>query len=157
MKRVIGLKPATIVEIIAALFILLFLYTALSKSVQISNTVNVLKKTPILSGIAEATAWGVVIAEYILAALLFLPRTRKAGLYASLILMTGFTVYIGYMMAFVPNLPCSCGGVISKMTWNQHLLFNIAFAFISLTGILLDRKRFKTKREEIDATPIVFT
>jgi putative oxidoreductase len=157
MKRVIGLKPATIIEIIAALFILLFLYTALSKSFQISSTVDVLTKTPILSGLAEATAWSVVIAEYIIAVLLFLPRTRKAGLYTSLILMAGFTVYIGYMMAFVPKLPCSCGGVLSKMTWTQHLLFNISFAFLALTAILLDRKQLKPKQEKIETAPIIFT
>lgn len=158
MKNIIGLKPATIVEIIAALFILLFLYTALIKSFQINSTVNVLQKTPLFSGIAEVAAWGLVIIEHIVAALLFLPRTRKVGLYASLILMIGFTIYIGYMMAFVPDLPCSCGGVISKMSWTQHLFFNLVFVGIALTGVLLQRKWLKkTDPKETETTPIVFT
>ena len=47
------MKKNTIVEIISALFILLFLYTALSKTFQINNTVNVLLKTPIFANIAK--------------------------------------------------------------------------------------------------------
>jgi putative oxidoreductase len=157
MKKIIGLKPTSVIEIIAALFILLFLYTALNKSFQISSTTDVLKKTPILSGIAGSTAWSVVIAEYIIAALLFLPRTRRTGLYASLILMTGFTAYVGYMMVFVPDLPCSCGGVISKMTWGQHLIFNLVFVLLALTGILLQRNRLKEDPKDTETTPLVFT
>jgi putative oxidoreductase len=155
MKKIIGLKPATIIEIIAALFILLFLYTALNKSFQISSTVDVLKKTPIFSGIAETTAWSVVIIEYIVAFLLFLPSVRKAGLYGSLLLMSGFTIYIIYMKVFVPNLPCSCGGVISAMTWNQHLLFNIFCTLLALTGILLSSRHYQKLNTKIPQ--IVYT
>lgn len=149
------LKRGTIVEIISALFILLFLYTALSKSFGIDSTVNVLNKTPVLSGFAQEMAWAVVITEFIVAGLLFFPRTRNLGLYLSLALMTGFTVYIAYMMSFVPNLPCSCGGVISKMTWKQHLIFNIFFILLALMGILLGRKRVEQNDKE--NIPVVFT
>src|SRR6185312_1492234 len=109
--RFIVTKRKLVVEIIAALFILLFLYTALNKTFQIGSTENVLKKTPMFSGIARETAWGVVALEFIVSFMLFLPRTRKIGLYASLFLMISFTGYIAYMKAFVPDLPCSCGGV----------------------------------------------
>jgi len=135
------LKKGTIVEIIAALLILLFLYTAISKSFQINNTVYVLEKTPVLSGSPETIAWTVVVVEYILTALLFIPGLRKLGLYGSLFLLVSFTIYIGYMMTFVPKLPCSCGGVISQMTWKQHLIFNICFILLALAGILLSRRQ----------------
>ena len=142
-KRLFEMTPGRrkmVVEVIAALFILLFLYTAINKSLAIKPTVAVIDKTPFFSNFPEVTAWTVVIAEYIAAALLFFPQTRKIGLYGSLVLMAGFTLYIGYMKAFVPNLPCSCGGVISKLTWNQHLVFNIFFTLLAGYGIRLMRK-----------------
>lgn len=139
--RFVEKNRRTIVEVISALFILLFLYTALSKSYEITNTVVVLKYTRIFKPVATEFAWGVVIIEYIVTGLLFIPRTKKIGLYASLILMLTFTVYIISMLAFIPNLPCSCGGIISKMTWKQHLFFNLAFILLALAAILLNRKR----------------
>jgi hypothetical protein len=85
-----------------------------------------------------------------------MPRTRKLGLYISLGLMMAFTGYISYMMIFIPDLPCSCGGVISKMTWGQHLIFNVFFMLLALTGILLNRKRFNIDREP-ESIQVVFT
>ena len=134
-------RRSTIVEVISALFILLFLYTAISKSLDINRTVAVVQRNPLLLNHAESVSWAVVIIEYIVSILLFLPKTRKSGLYISLSLMLIFIGYILYMMTFVPNLPCSCGGVISKMSWKQHLFFNIFFAGLAFSGIRLSRKR----------------
>jgi len=152
------MKRSTIVEIIAALFIILFLYTALSKSFEISKTIDVLNKTPRLSAYSHELAWAIVFLEYGAALLLFIPQTRKKGMSASLCLMVGFTFYILYMFASVPHLPCSCGGVISKMSWKQHLLFNILFVFLALLGILLDRKRTKSRAQgALTTIPIIST
>jgi putative oxidoreductase len=133
-------RRKNIVEVISALFILLLLYTALSKTMNIGPTVDVLKRTPFFKAFPVEAAWGVVIVEYLVAILLFIPRTRKLGLYSSLSLMIGFIGYIIWMKIVVPDLPCSCGGVISKLTWNQHLVFNFGFALLALCGILLKQK-----------------
>lgn len=132
-------RRQTIVEIISALFILLFLYTAINKSMNIQSTARVLAKSPFFPAYSLIIAWTVVIMEYVVAAMLFFHKTRKAGLYLSFWLMAGFTAYIAYMKAFVPDLPCSCGGVISGMTWNQHLVFNIFFTLLALAGIYLTK------------------
>jgi hypothetical protein len=150
-------KRKIAVEIISSLFILLFLYTALSKSFQIQNTINVLKKTPFFTSFPEVTAWSIVVIEYIIAALLFLPQTWKVGMVSSFVLMVGFTLYIGYMKAFISNLPCSCGGVISKMTWNQHLIFNIFFTVLALLGILLGIRSSRPEEPNTDPSTVVFT
>ena len=55
----------------------------------------------------------------------------------SLILVTAFTSYIICMKAFVEKLPCSCGGVIAKLSWNQHLLLNLGFVLLALGAIAL--------------------
>lgn len=145
-------RKSTIIEIISALFILLFVYTALSKLTEFSNFRNTLWRAPLLQNIATPVAWTIPIVELLISLLLFIPKTRLPGLYSSFILMTGFTLYIGYMLAFESNLPCSCGGVIQNMTWTQHLLFNTFFILLAFIGIKLSKQN--TKRDNI---PVVFT
>jgi hypothetical protein len=150
-------RRQTIVETISALLILLFLYTALSKSFDINKTISVLHATPWLSKYSIALAWTVVILEYIVSFFLFIPKLRKLGLYGSFILMISFTFYIAFMMSFVRHLPCSCGGVISKMSWDQHLIFNIFFSLLAFVAIFLERKILKLHQHKIDQSSIVFT
>jgi len=138
--RFVEVNRKMIVEVISALFILLFLYTAINKTSHIQSTVNVIKRAPVISLFPVTMAWAIVVIEYITSLLLFLPKTRKAGLYTSLGLMISFTLFIGYMMVFIPKLPCSCGGIISKLTWNQHLVFNILLSMLALTAVLFQRK-----------------
>jgi hypothetical protein len=59
------------------------------------------------------------------------------ALYASLTLMTIFTAYIIAILQFSYTIPCSCGGVLSKLSWQTHLVFNIGFMVLAAAGILL--------------------
>ncbi len=136
-------KSSTILEAICGLFILLFVYTAISKLQTYDSFKIVLRKSPLISDLAGVIAWLLPAAELVAAILLFIPRTRKYGLYACLLLMTVFTAYLGYMIAFTPHLPCSCGGVIKGMTWSQHLLFNTFFLGLALVGIWLNNRKPK--------------
>jgi len=38
------------------------------------------------------------------------------------------------------HLPCTCGGIISKMSWKQHLGFNALFILVGLIGIIKTKK-----------------
>ena len=137
------MKPSTIhsvIELSAALFILLFVYTATSKLLGMLAFHNTIAQFPLLQRYSLAISWFIPISELIIAVWLFFPLTRILGLYASLGLMTLFTVYIAFAMVYSSHLPCSCGGVISKMTWKQHLLFNLFFIGVAVTGIVLQRK-----------------
>jgi len=134
------MKKKNIVEIISALFILLFMYTALNKLYEPGRFRWVLNNSPLIKDFAGFVTYAVPIAELTLATLLFFPKSRKIGLYGSLGIMTVFTLYIGYMIAFTPNLPCSCGGVLQQMTWTQHLLFNMFFTLLALMAILFQRR-----------------
>lgn len=127
-------------EIIAALFIFLFSYTALSKLLDYNSFEYVLSKSPFIDELAGFLAIALPAIELLVSLLLLVPITRKMGMYSSLLLMIAFTLYLGYMVAFEPNKPCSCGGVISKMTWEQHLVFNIFFTFLALVGVVLESK-----------------
>jgi hypothetical protein len=68
------------------------------------------------------------------------PGTRLFGLYSSISLLTLFTGYLVVMIKSYTTLPCTCGGVISEMTWPQHLLFNLGFIILGCVGIRLQTK-----------------
>jgi hypothetical protein len=129
--------------IIAALFILLFVYTSLNKLASLKTFRMTLYQSPWLSDHAGWITITLPVAELLTALLLFIPSARLYGLYSTLILLLGFTIYLGYMIAFAPHLPCSCGGVLSGMTWKQHLAFNMVFILLGILGIWVQKKSGK--------------
>jgi uncharacterized membrane protein YphA (DoxX/SURF4 family) len=132
------------VEIISSLLILLFVYTAISKLLDYRSFKLVMQRSPLIAGISIFLTWFLPVIELLAATLLLIPSWRPWGMSFSLLLMTTFTLYIAYMILFATHLPCSCGGVLSQLSWPQHLLFNITFMLIALTGYILTRnnKRF---------------
>ncbi|WP_394353134.1 MauE/DoxX family redox-associated membrane protein [Mucilaginibacter humi] len=55
--------------------------------------------------------------------------------------MAAFTIYTGFgRIPFFPLVPCSCGGVVRKMSWRLHLVFNVFFLLLSSLGIYTERK-----------------
>lgn len=129
-------------EIIAALFILLFVYTATSKLKDFNSFYFTLQNSPLLHRYAKVVALLLPVTELVIAGLLFFPRSRRTGLYFSFLLMIIFTFYIGGLLLSSSKLPCSCGGVIRQMTWKQHLVFNIFFTALAGLSIYLRNKRF---------------
>lgn len=133
-----------VAEIIGGLFILLFLYTALSKLSEIALFRLVLRSSPLISDYANLVSILIPVSEILVSLLLFIPGTRRRGLYAAFLLMLIFTLYLAYMLSFTEQLPCSCGGVISRLSWKQHLVFNIAFTLLAIAGIRLSREPRRT-------------
>jgi hypothetical protein len=152
------MKKTIIVEILSSLLILLFVYAALSKLFDYENFKLQLGKSPFITGFEGTVAWAIPAVEILTGLFLLIKRTRLFGLYVSLFLMTMFTAYIYAMLHYSYYIPCSCGGILSKMTWNQHLLFNILFVIFSITGILLEtRKNEGIKTEAFQLEDPVFT
>lgn len=131
---------ASILEIISFLLILLFMYAAVSKLLDYQTFKIQLGKSPFITQFASLTAWALPVGEIIVGLALVSNKTRLLGLYASLFLMTMFTAYIYAMLQFSYYIPCSCGGILSKLDWNDHLWFNIFFVALSVIGIILKVK-----------------
>jgi hypothetical protein len=123
-------------EITSLLFILLFVYAAVSKLIDVENFSIQIGQSPILSANPKSIAWGVPTVELVIAGLLVFETTRIIGLYCCFGLMTLFTVYIILASRFSDYVPCSCGGVIQNLSWNQHLVFNIVFVLLGLAGVI---------------------
>lgn len=134
------LKKRLAVDIIAHLFIILFLYTGIAKLIEFDVFQEQLMDSPLLSFAAPVVAWGLPITEFIVSIALFLPKYRLRGLYAIFILMILFTAYVGILLSISTELPCSCGGIIEALSWPAHLAVNIALVGLALTGIILAKK-----------------
>lgn len=129
-----------IFDVITYLFVLLFVYTAASKLSEIENFKRVLLHYPLISSLNTVIAYFIPCLELMISLLLIVPSTKKAGLVASLVLMISFLIYILYMFSFGIELPCSCGGIISKLSWQNHIWFNSIFILLAIIGIKLYRK-----------------
>jgi len=124
-------------EIIAILFIILWVYAGMSKLMDYEKFRFQLGRSPFIQNIAPFIAIFLPTGEIVIAILLTTKRTRSYAMYASFFLMLLFTGYIYAMLHYSYFIPCSCGGILSKMSWNTHLAFNIVFTLLSLAGILL--------------------
>jgi uncharacterized membrane protein YphA (DoxX/SURF4 family) len=133
-----AIKRTLVVEIISSLLILLFMYAAVSKLLDYETFKLQLSKSPFITQFAGVTAWALPVGEILVGLALSFKKTRLLGLYASLFLMTMFTAYIWVMLNYSYDIPCSCGGVLSKMSWNEHFWFNILFVVASIVGIIIN-------------------
>ncbi|WP_217643911.1 MauE/DoxX family redox-associated membrane protein [Pedobacter rhizosphaerae] len=125
----------------SALLILLWGYAAFSKFADYGRFVAQMKLAPLplMKHLAPVLGIVVPLTELVIIGLLFSERFRKTGLWLSFLLLLSFTVYISIMLLSGLSLPCTCGGLISKLGWRQHLIFNASFMLISLLPFLWTR------------------
>jgi hypothetical protein len=150
------IKRNWLTNIFASLFIFLFVYTATNKLLDIDKFRTIISQSPIIHAGANIISWAVPIIELGISILLFIRWSREYGFLASVIIMAVFTLYVAYMILFSPHLPCSCGGVIAKMSWTQHLLFNSVFLFLAFLGWRITKSMNKDfiAIDRISRTPV---
>lgn len=122
---------------IVSLLTLLFGYTAMMKILNHESFRHALEQMPLLKTGAAVIAWAVPLTELMIVLLLLFPGTGVKGIWASLLLLTVFTCYLGYMVLSDSKLPCSCGGIISTLSWNEHIVVNLLFIGLSALGVWL--------------------
>ncbi len=126
-----------LIFVISQVCIFLFLYTGYAKLKYHTRFLNGLYHVAIISRFAFYISWLVPLAEILVATLLVIPRTVKIGFYNFLGLMTVFTVYILSVLLWASKLPCHCGGAIEKLSWTQHVWFNLAFIGLAIFALRL--------------------
>jgi hypothetical protein len=135
------MKRKIIIEIISSLLILLFLYASISKWLDFNLFIGEMNNQPLPNWMTPYLVWSIPMIEVLIALALIFEKSRLPALYASLILMLLFTIYSAAILLHAfKYIPCSCGGVIRKLTWPQHLFFNLFFVGISLVGIVLKKR-----------------
>ncbi|OQP65372.1 hypothetical protein A3860_17040 [Niastella vici] len=137
------MKPSklnTFTEAITILFVILFLYTGISKLMDYTVFKEQIATSPILAPVSRWIAAALPWMEFAIVILLAIPKWRLKGLYASFIIMILFTGYIISMLTFNKDIPCSCGGVIELLSWNQHIIFNTVFILLAAIAIAIEKR-----------------
>lgn len=130
-----------LIEVFVAILLIIWLHTSISKLLDFSGLKIQMFQSPVFRKIPTLAAVIGPSLEIIAALLLIFKRTRLAGFFLSFVLMLFFSWYVAYLMLTMPNLPCSCGGVVGWLNWPQHLTLNIFLTIISLTGFFLVRRQ----------------
>ncbi|MES2376670.1 MAG: MauE/DoxX family redox-associated membrane protein [Bacteroidota bacterium] len=113
----------------------LFIYTAYAKTIDHDRFLKGLTRVHLINGLAVFISFVVPVVEFIIALLLLIPKTAKIGLYCFIAVMTAFTFYIISAIIWEKTLPCHCGGAIEKLSWSQHIWFNLAFISIAIFAL----------------------
>lgn len=152
MRRLRIIMPV----LISCFFIVLFIYASVSKMLDFENFQVQLGQSPLLSAYAGVISYGVIGLEIGIAVLLLFSKGRQIGLYASFGLMVAFTVYIYLILNYSDFVPCSCGGILEKMSWDQHFVFNIGCVLLAFTGIIFNGRE-AAHRPSRPAAALAFT
>lgn len=121
------------------------MYAAISKLLDYRQFRMQLGQSPLLARFSGLVVWAIPTIEIVISVLLIFERTRLLGLLVSFSLMIMFTAYIILITRFTASVPCSCGGILENLSWNEHLIFNVAFALLALIGIVLSYKQLVTR------------
>lgn len=126
---------------IVSLFILLFIYTATSKIYAFRDFDNILHFVPVFGSFHLTIAVLIISSQIIIGALLIIPSTKDRGLYATLVLMFIFTIYLIYMVFFENVRPCSCGGISAQLSWENHIWLNMILTGLAFLGLLTNQNK----------------
>lgn len=136
-------KLFLIKESIVALLILLFAYTAFSKFIEYDIFVFQMQLVPLplMGEIAPTLGWMVPLVECLIVIALMIGKWRTIGLYSSLLLLFIFEGYISILLLSGYDLPCTCGGIISKMGWKEHLIFNAILILLTVFALYFNKEK----------------
>jgi putative oxidoreductase len=129
---------------ISAFLIILFVYTAVSKLLDLEEFESQLARQTLPDWSVKWLLWLIPAAELVVSLLLVYRPTRQIGFYSSAILMLVFTGYIGLVLLNVfDRVPCSCGGVIRHMGFGAHFVINLFFLVLSMLGVYMSNREKK--------------
>lgn len=148
------MKKEYYIQVCRYLLIVLWIYAAGSKLWSYSAFKIQLSRQPLPGWSAPILQWLLPLTELVAVALLCFQRSIRAGFSLSSVLMTSFTIYVGLGLLHVYNkVPCVCGGILGKMGWSDHFIFNSFFLLLSLIGMLLPKNSFMSLRRTYSAIP----
>ncbi|SMD01304.1 MauE/DoxX family redox-associated membrane protein [Pedobacter nyackensis] len=129
----------------------LFLTSAYTKIEEHDRFMNGLLKVAFISHYAWLISWTVPVAEIVVSLFLIIPKTHKWGLYGFIGLMMVFTIYIGSMLLWSEKLPCHCNLLIEKLSWGEHVVFNLAFVGLAAFALwLIKNNQYKSLIKQND-------
>ena len=135
------MKQRIFIEATSVLFIIVFLYTGLSKLQAHLTFIYTIGWWAPLKPLAPLISYAVPAALIGIAILMLFDRFKLLAMTGAMSMMLIFIGYISFMKIHETNLPCSCGGIIAILTWNQQLMVNIVLLMMSVFSWRMLRKR----------------
>jgi hypothetical protein len=123
---------------------IIFFYSGVDKLLYFDQFVNNFSKSPFSPQqyLRELCA-AIIFLEIGFSLLLFFDETKRISLIGFGILSFLFSLYISLMIFYSPYLPCSCGGIIDLLSWNEHLVLAICLFFLSFYSSYLIKNENK--------------
>ncbi|HMI67796.1 MAG TPA: MauE/DoxX family redox-associated membrane protein [Cyclobacteriaceae bacterium] len=131
------MKKSTIIEIFAFSLILLFVYAAFSKVLDLEKFRIQIGQSPLLTKLQSSVSIVIPLVEIVCSMMLAIPKYRLVGFALAFGLMSMFNAYIISILQFSEHIPCACGGVLQFLGWKRHLLFNCFFGGVAAAGFVL--------------------
>ncbi|RQO75626.1 hypothetical protein DBR43_09825 [Pedobacter sp. KBW06] len=133
-------KDRFVVLIIVMLYVFLFFYAAAFKLFDVDQFRMQIGQSPLLTDFSGILSWLIPVSEIVIGCCLIIPDLRLKALYAALTLMLMFIAYIITILGYSDYIPCACGGILERLSWKGHLIFNGVFAVLGIAGILLETR-----------------
>lgn len=125
-------------QLIVAAFVLLLSYAALNKLMNYEAARRAMLMQVFSRKVALVLVWLVPVIELLLVLLLLFVRTRLLGLWMATLLMLAFSIYLVVAnLGGFGKVPCGCGGILGKMDYKVHLVFNLFFVALGVWGIVM--------------------
>jgi hypothetical protein len=119
----------------------IFLYAGILKLLELNTFYAQLAKSPLIPlGFNKIVGISVISIELYTCYLIYKKQFDKA-LFISFSIMTFFTFYIGYLISFSYFTPCSCGGILEDMTWENHFVFNLVLTVLTAIAYLIKKDK----------------
>lgn len=133
-----------LIHVLTILLVSMWTYSGLSKLQEFGQFGIELNRSPYLQPFSGPVSYLLPLTEFTLAFLLVYSRTRRWGLYISLLLMVFFTAYIYAMLHYSYYISCACMGLFEDLSWEAHLGFNVIVCLICGIAILLHQQAADT-------------
>ena len=133
-------------EVALILLIFLFAYSSAIKLNDLDAFADKLLKSPLI-GIKYLVplVYLVPIGELLIAITLVYPKSRTIGKYLSCFALTLFSLYLIALNNLDDFVPCSCGGLFEKLTFNQHIILNLILWGLSVILVFTDKRKMYLK------------
>jgi hypothetical protein len=145
----------TLVNLISIALAVLFAYAAVDKLEHYALFSLQLQQFPFSIPVVHRQAWAVPVMELIISFLLLLPVTRLKGLFASLFLLSLYTLYLTGMLDSRFYCSCNCGEPFQSLSLKMHIACTLVCVLFTGVGVVLFGRLMSPSLRELEKFPLV--
>ena len=102
--------------------------------------------------VSNILVYALPLIEFLIAILLVQSRTRKAGHLLTVMLMLGYSTYVGLALLNVySRMPCNCAGLLGhNSSWTSNFILNLCVTAVAGTGFIFTIKDQERRKHGMD-------